>query len=71
MMLSLYHLQNYYYLEIQRGNDQLKTKYKEAKIDKDEIIIPNKVVKPGEIITYIKSVISDDVRLKNKTRSRM
>ena len=52
MMLSLYHLQNYYYLEIQRGragleNYQLKTKYKEAKIDKDEIIIPNKVVKPG------------------------
>ena len=75
MMLSLYHIQNYYNLEIQRGhaglgNYQLKTKYKEAKIDKDEIIIPNKVVEPGEIITYEKSVISDAVRPKKLNKKQ-
>ena len=75
MMLSLYHLQNNYYLEIQRdraglGNYQLKTKYKEAKIDKDEIINPNKVVEPGEIITYVNSVISNAVRPKKLNKKQ-
>lgn len=70
MMLSLYHLQNFYHLEIQRGraglgNYKLKTKYREAKLEKDEIKVPVKIKDPSEIIQYVRSVISEVVRPKN------
>ena len=58
-MIGLFHLQNYYFIEIQRGregmgNYRLKTKYKEARLDKDEICIPYKIVNPDDIIEYVK-----------------
>ena len=54
MMLSMYHLQNFYHSEIQRGragigNYHLKPKYKQAKLDPDEMMLPNKMLDPGEI----------------------
>nr|XP_034316005.1 uncharacterized protein LOC117685662 [Crassostrea gigas] len=61
MMLSLFHLQNFYLVEIQRGraglgNYKLKSKFKEARLDKDEIRIPHKIVAPDEIIQYVPSL---------------
>lgn len=66
MLLSLFHLQNFYLVEIQRGraglgNYKLKSKFKEARLDKDEIRIPHKIVAPDEIIQYVKSSITDVV----------
>lgn len=53
-----------YYVEFQQrraglGNYQLKSKFKEARLDKDEIRITHKIVTPGEIIQYVKSSITD------------
>lgn len=53
-----------YYVEIQQGraglgNYQLKSKFKEARLDKDEIWITHKIVAPDEIIQYEKSSITD------------
>ena len=64
LMLGLFHLQNYYWIEIQRGragmgNYRLKTKYKEPRLNKDEICIPYKIVNPDDIIEYVKSSIND------------
>ena len=41
------------------GNYRLKTKYKEARLAKDEIYIPYKIVNPDDIIEYVKSSIND------------
>ena len=66
MVLSLFHLQNYYHVEIQRGranigNYKLKTRYREAMLDKDEITVPDRLIDPEEIIQYVKSELSDVV----------
>lgn len=64
MMLGLFHLQNYYFVECQRwragiGSYKLKSKYKEARLDKDDIRVPYKIVNPDEIIEYVKSAINN------------
>ncbi|KAK3108798.1 hypothetical protein FSP39_015983 [Pinctada imbricata] len=66
MMLSLYFLQNFYQAEIQRGragigNYRLKARYREAKLDKDELHIPNKIIAPDRIIEYVKSASADNL----------
>lgn len=65
-MKYIIHLQNFYHLEIQRGRAGLsnKTKYREAKLEKDEIKVPIKIIDPSEIIQYERSVISEVVRPK-------
>ena len=72
MMLSLYHLQNFYHAEIQRGragigNYQLKQKYRQAMIDREELVVPKKLVEPEEIVTYVKSVIGDLASSRSET----
>ncbi|KAK3108536.1 hypothetical protein FSP39_010086 [Pinctada imbricata] len=66
MMLSLFYLQNFYFSEIQRGragvgNHKLKSKYREARLEKEDLNIPNKVVLPEKIIEYVKTASKDDV----------
>lgn len=40
------------------GSYKLKLKYMEARLDKDEIRVPYKIVNPDEIIEYVKSSIN-------------
>lgn len=40
------------------GSYKLKPKYMEARLDKDEIRVPYKIVNPDEIIEYVKSSIN-------------
>lgn len=47
-----------------KGNYKLKTKYREAKLEKDEIKVPVKIIDPSEIIQYVRSLISEVVRPK-------
>lgn len=47
-----------------KGNYKLKTKYREAKLEKDEIKFPVKIIDPSEIIQYVRSLISEVVRPK-------
>lgn len=54
MMLNPFHLQNNYFVECQIrlariGCYKLKSKYMKARLDKDEIRVPYKIVNPDEI----------------------
>jgi hypothetical protein len=60
IVLSLYLLQNFYSLEIQRGlasigNYNLKKKFSNAEISSDEIIKPTFVCHPDEIVKNVKA----------------
>lgn len=64
MMLNPYHLQNYYFVECQIrrariGCYKLKSKYMEARLDKDDIRLPYKIVNPDEIFESVKSSINN------------
>ena len=61
VVLSFHHLQNYYLSEIKRGfcgigNYSVKLDYVNAVCDPDDVIFPQNVQNPDNIIDYIKSV---------------
>lgn len=64
-MLNPFHLQNYYFVECQIKRAlqiwcyKLKSKYMEARLDKDEIKVPYGIVNPDEIFESVKSSINN------------
>ncbi|CAC5387653.1 unnamed protein product [Mytilus coruscus] len=61
-VLSMYYLQCYYFTEIQRGlagvgNYRLRPEFIHARIPKDEISIPKRVIKPDDIVKHVMSEI--------------
>ncbi|CAC5412487.1 unnamed protein product [Mytilus coruscus] len=65
-VLSMYYLQVYYITEIQRGlagvgNYNLRHEFRHARIPKDEICIPKRVIKPDDIVKHVMSE-TDSVR---------